>query len=436
MIKSSLIIVPHQDDELNISGFVLEEFVRRNIKVNILYVTRGDYYKNKYVWRQRERDKVLEIFGSIEYKQLDYGDNYNFANHIFNDSQLRESVETDIYDYILRCKSDLIICIDYDLHADHRMVSCLFDRAMCRILKENIYYRPIVLKKFAYLGVWHGENDFFSENPKCTCADICNENEKVYFASLPNSWEDRICVKTKENDYSPTKFWKSKIFKAYKNYWTQCGYKFFFKAANADIIYWFRNTRNLMLQADVFASSGNPTYVNDFAIGNIDSITEKFKEVEEKFPNSAWITTDKKREIVIKWNKKVKIRSLKLYQNFKKLGHINEFQIIDEMGQCNICRCGKDDIEYFHFEKEVVTDNIRLQILDATGMAGIRELEFYEENGEFPWDECPFEEYVKKELEYSRAKIQLMEKIEMIIWTELRLRNKVRKCLGLSYWGN
>ena len=100
MIKSALIIVPHQDDELNIGGFILNRLLKEDADINILYVTRGNFYKDKYSWRQKERDKILQMFGDIKYKQLEYDDGYDYKNHTFNNRELRTDIERDIYDYL------------------------------------------------------------------------------------------------------------------------------------------------------------------------------------------------------------------------------------------------------------------------------------------------------------------------------------------------
>lgn len=436
MIKSALIIVPHQDDELNIGGFILNRLLKQDAVINILYVTKGNFYKDKYSWRQKERDKILQMFGDIKYKQLEYDDGYDYKNHTFNNRELKTDIERDIYDYILKCRSDLIICVDFDAHADHRMVSALFDKAMEKILKEGHNYNPIVLKKFAYLGVWTGYNDYFNIQLMRTCENEHYENDRLYIETLPNAWEDRLCIKTETSDCS-LKFWKSTVWKAYTTYWTQCGYKYFFNAANADIVYWFRNTNNLMMKAELSADSGNTDFINDFSIGNINLITEHFKSVEDKFPNSAWIPNDSKKELFIKWTEPVKIKTIKLYQNFRSLGHINSIQLVGMQGCYNeILECTESDVNYFHLQNEISTDSILFKIVDSRGNAGIRELEMYPDDGLFPWNDCPFEKYEDiKQVRSMRMKI-LTSKIENITWVVFRILNKIRKKIGLSYWGN
>lgn len=433
MIKSALIIVPHQDDELNISGFILNRLIKEKVDIRILYVTNGNFYKDKYKWRQKERDKVLKLYGDIKYKQLDYDDGYDYKGHLFNEPQVRSKIEKDIYEYILKCRSDLVVCVDFDSHADHRMVSALFDKAMCRVLKEECQYHPIVLKKFAYLGVWTGENDYFSIYPMRTCEyQFCNKKQ-LYLEAIPNAWEDRICIATEKDDYS-LKFWRSKVFKAYRKYWTQCGYRFFFCASNTDVVYWFRNTDNLMLRARLSADSGNVSLVNDFSLGNITSITRNFKSVEEKFPNSAWIPTDSQKELNIFWNKPVRIKTIKLYQNFSILGHIRAFQVSDKQGYNEILECDEKDVNYFYLKQEIHTDRLVFKILESNGAAGIRELEMYMGEGRFPWKECPFERYTGNGSKRTKIGRVLACKIEHIMWTVLRTANKARKTMGLSYW--
>lgn len=432
MIKSALIIVPHQDDELNIAGFILEDFINNNIRTYILYVTKGNYYKDKYVQRQRERDKVLNLFGNIEIIQLEYDDNYNSNNHIFNDKNKRKMIKEDMKKCIVEKMCELIICVDYDRHADHRMVSSLFDEILCEAITE-FKYRPIVLKKMAYLGVWDGENDYFEKTPQPTKPILVNVNTDEYENVLPNEWNDRIRIKTKEKDYG-LKFWKSKVYKAYCTYFTQCGFVHFWTAANADVTYWYRNTNNLCMRATVEVSSGNAVFINDFCIANIEGITTDF-EGESRFLNSAWVPEkwDGEKKVRISFNEPQVIKVIKLYQNFMRLGHIKEMLIAFSNGMEQYIFNSDRDVEYLSFEVQKNIKWIEISLISVVGNAGIRELEIYSDNGEFPWNIVPFEKYESTEVE--RKGTKWYKFLAWVAWVEKRAQNKLKKKLGLPSWG-
>jgi LmbE family N-acetylglucosaminyl deacetylase len=120
----------------------------------------GNFYRKKTAARQKERERSLKVFGNIKYKQLSYDDSYKVENHKFNDMAMRANIKADIKSYISEVMADMIICVDFDSHADHKMVSSLFDQIMKEMIVEN-GYRPLVLKKFAYLGVWGGYKRLF-----------------------------------------------------------------------------------------------------------------------------------------------------------------------------------------------------------------------------------------------------------------------------------
>lgn len=432
MINSVLIIVPHQDDELNIAGFILDKIIKEGIKVNILYVTRGDFY-NKYEARQRERDNALKVYGNIYYRQLDYPDSYKADNHIFNDKIKRNTVERDIKQYIKEVLADMIICVDYDSHADHRMVSSIFDQVMKElILEEN--YKPIVLKKFAYLGVWDGENDYFNTGSLETKPRIANSNiDDTYFLCSPNDWDDRIRISVDSKEYGLA-FWKSKAFKAYCKYFTQCGFRFFFRAANSDAVYWYRNTSNIMLKAKISASSGDVRFLNDFALGNVDGICEDF-EGENKFKMSAWIPDedDQTKKFVAEWSESITIEAIKVYQNFRYEGHISSFKLKLNNGFNRVIECNDEDVIHIHIPRQENVSVLEVQIIESEGNAGIREFEIYENEGCFPWSEIPFQEYHAEE-EMSRKNIKIYEFVAYIYWCVLRGINKIRKHIGKTCW--
>lgn len=431
MIRNVLVIVPHPDDELNIAGFLLESLIENNVGIFILYVTKGDFYKEKYIARQKERDKVLKIFGNLSYIQLGYADSYIAENHLFNDVEKRRRIKCDIKYHIKKLLCDMIICVDYDSHADHRMVSALFDEIMHELIKEE-NYRPIVLKKFAYLGVWGGENDFFSEYPIATKASFSADDDNEYINCLPYKWSERIRIQSNAKDFRLA-FWKSKVFKAYCSYFTQCGFVHFFRAANSDVVYWYRNTNNLALTADVQVSSGYKKYINDFAIANIDQIEKDFSG-DKRFKKCAWSpdVNDKKKCFKLSWERPVTIESFAIYQNFNAFGHINIFTMEMSNGFVQSFTCSNEDSDYYSIKLQEDIIWVKISIVDGIGEVGIREFELYSDKGTFPWEETPFRRYSK--IDVKRRHIVFYKTIEKIYWTILRAVNKIRKFLKISSW--
>ena len=53
-------------------------------------------------------------------------------------------------DIILRFKPNTVIAVDHDTHADHKLTSIAVEEAIGIILKQQVTYKPKVLKSFAY----------------------------------------------------------------------------------------------------------------------------------------------------------------------------------------------------------------------------------------------------------------------------------------------
>ena len=64
--------------------------------------------------------------------------------------------------------ADILLVVDFDSHPDHRAASLLVEECLGELLLERPSYRPLVLKRFAYDGVWKGEADFFEVPGKAT----------------------------------------------------------------------------------------------------------------------------------------------------------------------------------------------------------------------------------------------------------------------------
>lgn len=380
MIGKALIVVPHGDDELNIAGSLFEDMHESNVEVHILFVTRCDFGKMNYEKRKREMENVAKIYGIKKSYIFNFEDSNVSKCHIFNNPLTRNSLKQKMQEVILDVNADLIVCVDFDSHPDHIMCTQLFDQIIAeQMVASN--YRPIVLKKFSYLGVWGGNPDFFGEKEEVTKPFLEDRTESEYTLCLPNSWDDRLRFATRKEDIS-LKFWKSKLFKAYCSYLTQMGIFFFKKAVNADAVYWYRNTSNLAIGQSVHikASSGNTKYLNDFALAQVKRITDH-SYAAELFSECAWVPEeqDTKKEFTLWWQDgTVTVSSIKLYQNFQTEGHIDSFMLEFSNGFKKECQCESDDAVYLDFEEQHDISWVRFSIISGVGRCGVREFEVYE----------------------------------------------------------
>lgn len=351
-----MIIVPHQDDEILIGGAALVELIRdENWEVHVVYTTNGD---SRGSWeaeiRMLDACRGLEFLGlhSRYIHFLGYANRWQGNVHIYNAPQekilvscsgktetygtslipdfiyekekrhhkyTRENIKYDLKNILKEVRPDLCIATDLDKHEDHRATSLLFEECMGEILKEWADYKPLVLKKFAYIGVWKGEKDYWHTPHRPTCVQ----------QELPNpflEWSERIQFAVPE-DCNTKLLHKNILYKASRLYrsqyvWTRAaGY------LNDDICFWQRNSNNAALQAKIKVSSGRGELLNDFKIIDSDDIRDS---IEWSYQTGAWKPdeNDDKREIVIQFEKPVVVRSLVIYECSMKYSGIKRIKVV------------------------------------------------------------------------------------------------------------
>lgn len=288
-----LVLVPHQDDELNIAGQVLPSFLDAGYECKICFSTNGDGFKSNGPVRIKEAIEVADYLGvgcdNLVFLGFDdttgpdhpynrvsdeavtcsppcrtYSDRFPCFSEIWNGvplPQCRETLVSNLCELISAWLPDTIICIDYDSHPDHRALSLAFEKALGRVMRVIEGYRPLVLKKFAYTSVWYGPSDYWAFAPTVK-PDSCGEFE------LDNpmyAWDDRVCVAPHPSTIT-RHFFSNAIVKAALRYPSQNGWSFMMRVLNADVVYWVRRTDNLVLDANLESSSGMAANLDGFAL--------------------------------------------------------------------------------------------------------------------------------------------------------------------------
>lgn len=285
-----LIIVPHQDDELNIVGPLIPDFYKLNYQIEVLYTTNGDYVLNNN--RSKEAEKVAKLLKIHKITYLGYPDHgvkpscgniYNnygdyeslhgrtytegpngirefcYQKHHKHNILNKNNYFFDLRDFIIDCSPNVIFVIGYEDHPDHKITTLLLDEALNSIVLENkIKSLPLVFKSFAYLGTWRGLDDYFESEEKTTQPILDGKNKTIE----PYCWDKRISIKVNPKYYSPF-YWNSIIYKAYKKYKTQNGMSYFFKCMNSDKCFWFKDLSNIAPKCIFNATSGNTKWLND-----------------------------------------------------------------------------------------------------------------------------------------------------------------------------
>lgn len=368
--KSVLAIVPHQDDDINLMGGIIEEYLKYKSDIRICFYTNGDYETSAEI-RLNESLKVAEFYGVSKENIifLGYGDRWNEKDgHIYNarDDRMvlsasgkkqtyaidghkaynegaeyrRSNIISDIKSVISEYKPTDIFCIDYDCHKDHVACSLFFEEALLEILKEDEKYHPSVYKGFAYETAFFSDQDFFKLNILSTV----NGKRTCYMKNRVNfNWNDRIRFPVSEE--SATRFIENSLtYEALKLYKSQNGDDYAESIINGDKVFWRRRTDSLLYNTKITVSSGNAEVLNDFKIWDEKAIDDFNMSVvnglyvpDSKTPpnNGVWIP-DKKddiKKIEIILSKESDICSLVLYDNPSRSDNIVNAEISFDSGE-------------------------------------------------------------------------------------------------------
>lgn len=333
-----MVLVPHEDDEINLMGGVLEQYVKYDSTVYIVYLTNGDMS----VPAERRLSETIEGMNKCGIPEknlifLGYGDSlfengteiyfldenrvvtshagrtqtYGTASHPAyregRDYTLANMYE-DVRDVIDEYRPDVIFCSDYDEHADHRLLSLLFDRAMGELLKSYRNYRPDIFKGFTYSTAYYAPQDFYSVNLPSTenpsAADYMQESN-VYL------WKDRIRFPVCAGSLSRSMF-SSGIYETLACYTATETRKMADGIIKGDKVFWQRDTSSLCYYTDVDATSGDPTVVNDFML-----VDRKDPNVSFEPSQNVWIPDkdDPEKTVTLHFTEPIAVSRVKLYDN-------------------------------------------------------------------------------------------------------------------------
>lgn len=304
-----MVIIPHEDDEINIAGSLICGAREEGMQVICVFVTNGDYQYIPDV-RIREAARALAVLGVPkddivflgypdggghgEYSVFMYGQKEPVQAHGRTETcggesisefcaaesgvhheYLWENLLKDLEAVILKYLPDGIAAIDWDTHPDHRMCSLAFDRVMGKILNDKgAAWQPVVLKAFAYATAFEGLKDFYQVNlpsTKINPGKVLQEGKP----DNPNfSWNQRIrlpvpeCCRTQD-------LGENKIFHALTCHMSQKAMRRAEQIINGDQIFWEKRTQNLCFRGKVSVSSGDSRYLHDFCMMNTDDIVNR-----------------------------------------------------------------------------------------------------------------------------------------------------------------
>ena len=320
-INRALVIVPHQDDEVMLAGNTIIKMRKLGIEVFVLFSTNGDWKYNAKT-RIHEAKRSLKILGNISDDHillLGYGDNYNSSQHFhyyYSESGMvtcksghyetygadeiddfaykhrhehstynRKNFERDLKDAIIAIYPDLIICIDFDEHPDHRILTLSFDKVMGELLRTQRSFRPVILKGFAYCNAYTAIPDLFSTELQNTVRPQIGITGKYQFDIIDSSiyeWDKRVQIYA-GNESRSRNLLVNKKAKALAKHRSQYVILKADRIINNDEVFWVRRTDSLSYAAEVSVTSGIASYLNDFRLYNVDITEDNYLTQELKF---------------------------------------------------------------------------------------------------------------------------------------------------------
>lgn len=260
--KKILVVVPHEDDEINLAGATISGFTDVGNEVHIVYYTNGDYEIPAAV-RQREAINALAVLGvqKANVHFLGFGDTlvnkkgkhiYDCGNNEVIKSHCgyektylstekngvlytRDNIVKTFEKILIDIKADIIIAVDLDKHPDHRAASLFFEEAIGNILSINDNdYAPLILKGFAYNMAWNAEPDFYEKTLKSCKYKSDNEHcmDNPHY-----EWNARLRLPVQQNCRGWFRF-NNRIMKALLCHKSQKAVRQISKVINGDQVFW------------------------------------------------------------------------------------------------------------------------------------------------------------------------------------------------------
>lgn len=399
--KSVMLFAPHEDDEINLYGGVIEQYVKNGSEVRIVFLTNGDYYGLGSI-RLREALNASKKYNipAENIVFLGYSDSLKNESslHIYNAeggelvksrlgkseaygirskapyskrSFTRENIVCDINNIISENKPDIIFCCDYDAHPDHRALSLFFEEALGSILKEDDDYRPCVYKGFAYSTAWNGKNDYYAPNIISTAL----KNPLPFMEEMkPFEWDKRVRFPV-AREYLSRVMRNSSSYIAMAEYSSQTSTDHANGILNGDKVFWKRRTDSLLYSAEVASSSGNASALGSFKLAESGDITGDREPYE-----NAWIAEDgdEMRAVAFKLKKAEKISSVVIYENPDEDSHI-----VNAVLQIGSVRYNTGELKpngaptVFEFPP-VTSDYIAVKVTAFTGKCSLLKVEAFE----------------------------------------------------------
>ena len=378
--KRIMVIVPHQDDEINILGGVLEEYLRYGSNITLVYpITNGRMLGFRYNEALAlckhigiaEENVIFLGYAFFNMKGFASGTTMGTVSHpAYHEGQnySRENIVGDLIQIIIDKKPEIIFASDYDYHAAHHLVSICTDQAVGQVLRLDSAYRPKYVKCYAYRTCWESYPDYYSGY---------NIRSTLYRQAPVETykWEERLRFPVAYN-YLCRSLLKSEIYHQYA-FFSRMGAVMRAINVNTDKVGWERRTDSVLHDAVITTTSGDGSKLKDFLLYD----KENMAALDELPLSGAWIpdADDSVMEAAFTLPYPKDILYIDIYNNPSDDERIDAVNLLFEDGSLFDVKMEKDFVLTRVFVNKQEVNNFTLKITGKHGKnAGITEVEAFE----------------------------------------------------------
>ena len=401
--KKVMVIVPHEDDDINLVGGTIENYIENGSNVFPVFITNGDAF-GKGELRITEALRCWTNMGVPEKNVtfLGYGDTWEKSGpHIYNADENKEIVSligkgttygiddhpayhdgikytynnllNDLVSVIKEKKPDVIFSSDYDNHQDHRAASLFSEKAIGIVLRDDKDYKPILYKGYAYSTAWDAKSDYYAAiNVLSTTNDVINEKGKEHTIY---EWDNRVRLPINNQALSRSIF-KSSVYNSLKIYESQYATAKAQNIINGDKVFWQRRTDSILYDSEIQVSSGKKERLVDFNILDSNDVIDSNHEPFDGVWTPEESDQEKSAQFILN---RQELYAMYLYDNPSVEDNINnaiikfndgtvlETGALNPTGEPTIIKVNKTDVE-----------SIKITITDFEGNnAGLSEVEAF-----------------------------------------------------------
>lgn len=407
--KNIMVLVPHEDDELNLFGGLFEEYLSYGSRIKVVFLSNGDMY----IPRETRFSEAIRAMAEVGLAEEDiiflgYGDGY-CDYHLYNadagermisssgfmethgipshpayreeHEYTKRNMIDDIKSVIQDNLPDLIFCNDCDAHVDHIACSLAFEQAMGELFAELPEYRPAVLKGYAYDGAFYHQNDFYALNLLSTLSPSAEDAvDGGYYR-----WRDRIRLPVSAASLSRS-LYGCTLYKAAKCHASQNAADHAVSMINGDKVFWQRNTSSLCYGAEMRASSGDASCLNDFKLrDSLDVYADKLC-----VRGGAWVPAaeDAEQYVDVTFPEETVLSTVCLYGTCPDVGTVSACEIFLSDGSRYVTGAVSPSGTEVSLGGEKAVTGFRVKLLRSSSpSAGLTEVEAYQSRSEaeFPF---------------------------------------------------